>query len=103
MDTHASAQALHDRATRGDTLSAAEQALLADWYADQDRQELERLSKHYSQQSLDELRASVGAAARQIHEVTNQIEALASSNDETQREIERLEAQLAQRAAAPSA
>jgi hypothetical protein len=45
-----SAKQLHDRATRGETLSAEEQKQLENWYASQDTAESKMLGEHLDTQ-----------------------------------------------------
>src|SRR5205085_1107508 len=78
---------LHDRATRGQTLSAEEQHLLEEWYARQDLEESATLAGMRQPQTLTELRSQVDTAVAQLQVVTQQIQALTTENDRVRQEI----------------
>jgi cell division septum initiation protein DivIVA len=97
------ARQLHDRATRGETLSAEEQAQLDQWYERQDQAEGAALAKSSSPQSVAELQAQVDAATAQLLTVTQRIQALTAENEAVRRDIADLQRQLTQKTTAQPA
>ena len=95
MITDDVAKELHDRATRGMALSAAEQAELDAWYARQDAEESARLSRTHSPDSLAALRAQVAEAISELWAVTQRVQAQSVENESVRREIAELQRQLA--------
>jgi hypothetical protein len=89
-------QELHDKATRGATLSEAEQAELDAWYAAQDTAESQLLADAAPSQSLTHLQADVQAAVTQIRVASLRIQALAEQNEAIRQEVTALQRQLAQ-------
>lgn len=81
---------LHDRVTRGEVLSAAEQALLNEWYRWQDQEESAALAKLPSR-SLPELQTQVETAVAQLLTVTHHIQALTAENERLRGEIVKLQ------------
>ena len=82
MTNRNSAQLLHDKATRGGTLTKAEQAELDAWYARQDAEEAAQLAVFSaSSPALAALRAEVSAATRQLNEVAQRIQAQSDENE----------------------
>jgi len=92
-----SAQGLHDKATRGESLSAEEQAVLDQWYARQDEAEGRLLGGTAAQENVAALRAGVDAALAQLATATQQVQALTAENEVIRREVAALRRQLAQR------
>ncbi len=94
------ARRLHDKATRGDRLTDAEQAQLAAWYERQDQAEEALLAPRMPQAptTLETLRSEVEAAVSRLSAVTQQIQALADENEALRRDIAALHEQLAQAA-----
>src|SRR5262245_6258472 len=90
-------QRLHDRATRGDTLSVEEQAQLQAWYARHDQEEMVRLAAAPVARDLAELQAQVKRAASQLVAQAQRIQALTDDNDRLRREIAALEQQLSEK------
>jgi hypothetical protein len=88
---------LHDKATRGETLSAEESARLQEWYARLDREEVATLDKAFPSTSVAEVHTQIEAALAQLATVTQHIQALTAENAALRREIVSLQAQLAQR------
>lgn len=86
---------LHDRATRGEVLSAEEQAQLENWYATQDRAEMDELGLTVTEKTLTALQAQVDAALAQLATVTRRIQEIAAENEALRREIAALRRQLA--------
>jgi hypothetical protein len=97
------AKQLHDRATRGIELSAAEQAALDAWYARQDAAESARLAVTQPSQSFEKLRAEIGEAVSRLRVVAEQIEAQAAENERVRRENAALQRELLETRAAPRA
>jgi hypothetical protein len=94
MITDDVAKELHDRATRGMALSAAEQAELDAWYARQDAEESARLTRTHAPDSLAALRAQVDEAISELWVVTQQVQALSAENESVRREVAELQRQL---------
>jgi hypothetical protein len=70
---------LHDRATRGEELSAEEQSQLKDWYTAQDQTEADLL--RLIDYSASQLQAQVNSALTQLATVAGRIQEIASEND----------------------
>lgn len=98
-----SEQQLHDRATRGEPLSADERARLVDWYARLDQEEAASLNPTAPPASLAVLQAQVKATLAQLATLTEQIQTQTAENAALRREIAALQAQLAQKLAPQSA
>jgi hypothetical protein len=88
------AQQLHDKATRGLTLSVEEQAHLAAWYAGQDQHEHTVLGSTRSSQRLATLQTHVETALAQLLTTTQRIQALTAQNETLRQEIAVLQRQL---------
>lgn len=87
-------QQLHDRASRGLTLSAEEQAQLALWYTACDRAEAGALAPDRSPPALAELRTQLNSAVNQVVAVTQRVQELTKANDTLRLEIDSLQTQL---------
>lgn len=85
---------LHDRATRGEALTAAEQAQLQAWYSEQDQAEFQQLGLPASIPNNAELPNKIAVALNQIAASTAQIQKLASENEALRRENLTLRRQL---------
>ena len=96
----ASSRHLHDRATRGDTLTKAERTSLAAWYERQDAEEESWLAASAPQAeiALRLLRNEVEAASAQMLTVTQDIQTLIAENEALRQEIAALTQRLAQSA-----
>jgi hypothetical protein len=88
------AKALHQRAARGEALSAVERVELEAWYARQDAEEMALLASAPSSGNLEALRAQVDEARTQLRVVSGRIQAQAAENVRLRREIAELERQL---------
>jgi ferritin-like metal-binding protein YciE len=72
---------LHDRATRGHTLTAEERQLLEQWYQQLDRAEAAALNiaidenlpeEHKLQEQIDAVLARIGSVSEQIQKLTEE-------------------------------
>ena len=88
---------LHDRATRGETLSAQERASLETWYATQDRAEMDSLDLTTTE-TVAILQAQVDSVLGQLETAAKRIQELAQENDRLRGEIATLHRRLAQQA-----
>ena len=93
---------LHDRATRGETLSAQERASLETWYATQDRAEMDELDLT-TPETVAILQAQVDSVLEQLETAAKRIQELARENDRLRGEIATLHRRLAQQAAVRAA
>jgi hypothetical protein len=75
---------LHDRATRGETLSADEQRLLEEWCREEDKVEAPALQSRETH-SLPELRAQVDAVLAQLAVVPRRLQDIAAENEALRR------------------
>lgn len=89
------ARQLHDRATRGETLSAEEQRQLENWYLSQDIAEHQALGLAAGEKALASLQAQIDAALAQLTLTTKHIQEVASENENLRRQIAALRRQLA--------
>ena len=87
---------LHDRAARGESLTAADQAQLDEWYALQDSAEHRTLGLTAAEKTLAMLRAQVDAALAQLTTATKRIQDVSAENENLRRDIASLRRQLAQ-------
>lgn len=81
------AKQLHDKVTRGVTLSAEEQAQLDAWYAEQDQREHLVLSAASSSQRLATLQTQIEMALAQLLSTTQRIQDLTVHNETLRREV----------------
>jgi hypothetical protein len=87
-------QQLHDRATRGGTLTAEEQAALAEWYRRQDEEEGRQLRHARPSADLDALRREYHRLLGELVATTQQIQAEAAENERLRSRVAELEKQL---------
>jgi hypothetical protein len=80
-------QKLHDRATRGEGLTAEEQDLLQRWYARLDQEEMAQLSAAPTPSRLADLQSRVQQATAQVVEQAQRIEVLTAENAHLRQEI----------------
>lgn len=85
---------LHDRATRGHTLTADEQAQLDAWYAAQDAAEAATLGVATLPDDLRDLQAGVEQAIARILSTSRQIQELTAQNTRLRSEIADLQQRL---------
>jgi septal ring factor EnvC (AmiA/AmiB activator) len=97
MGTDRDAAALHDKATRGFTLSEAERHQLDAWYATQDAQESADLSRQSDPTPQDGLHNQTMAALEQFQRMSREMQELAAQGAALRQEIATLRAELAQR------
>ena len=85
-------QQLHDRATRGQGLTAAERSELDAWYAQQDAQETALLTAHDAPDNkvVAALREQVNTSLAELHAVTAHIQTLTRENQDIRGEIDAL-------------
>jgi cell division protein FtsB len=88
-------QRLHDRATRGRTLTAEERGQLEAWYAQQDTAENDALHLLEADTDIPTLEAQVQAALEQLAVLTSRIQQVTAENNSLRREISSLRQQLA--------
>jgi hypothetical protein len=100
MIAEISGQQLHDRATRGESLSAEERIRLDAWYASQDQSEADAMGRASEPFSMAALRAKVDAAVAQLSTVAQQIQRLTTENEAVRSEIADLQTKLSQNPAA---
>ena len=93
---------LHDRATRGEALSAQERASLETWYAAQDRVEMDALDLT-TPETVTILQAQVDSVLEQLETAAKRIQELARENDRLRGEIATLHRRLAQQASVRAA
>ena len=88
---------LHDRATRGDTLSSEEQAQLAQWYMLQDQAEQGILNEAKTSAASDpsDLQAQVTAALQRCITLAQHLQELSNQNEGLRKEIAGLRRQVA--------
>lgn len=86
-----SGQKLHDRATRGEALTAEEREQLGQWYAAHDREEMERLAAAPAPGGLADLELRVRQATTQVVAQAQRIQALTAENAQLRQEIASLQ------------
>jgi hypothetical protein len=87
---------LHNRVTRGEALSTEEQAQLEDWYATQDRIEMDQLGLTVTTETVASLQIQIDSALTLLATITKRIQEIAEENQALRREIAALCRQLAQ-------
>jgi hypothetical protein len=90
MDSDARLRALHDRATRGEPLSADEDTALASWYREHDRLDGGSDGGLGPDERLTNLREQLAAALAGLAVAAEHVRALAEKNDELRRENDTL-------------
>ncbi len=91
MSTDTAGQQLHDRATRGEVLSAEDRAGLDEWYARLNLEEGVTLAGANPPASLAVVQAQITTALGQLATVTQRIQALTAENAATRGEIASLQ------------
>ncbi len=97
MDSDEVAKHLHDKASRGKTLSAEERKKLDAWYASLDTMESEMLSRPSNDKTIDALRVQLEMSQAQLVAVMQRIQEVTAENDILRRDIAALQRQLVQR------
>jgi hypothetical protein len=87
---------LHNRVARGEALSTEEQAQLEDWYATQDRIEMDQLGLTVTTETVASLQIQIDSALTLLATITKRIQEIAEENQALRREIAALCRQLAQ-------
>ena len=96
-------QQLHDRATRGEALTAEEQTQLDAWYAQNDQAEAGELSLNSASESVATLRHQLDEALAELAQTSERVRELAAGNQKIQDENEQLRRQLSARSTTQSA
>ena len=97
MENTSDGPRLHDKATRGELLSAEEQKQLDVWYAEQYAAETALLNQPEPGHDADMLRAEIARAVVQLQEAAQRVHDLATENEALRSEVTALQRQLAQR------
>jgi DNA repair ATPase RecN len=87
---------LHDRASRGGTLSPEERAALEAWYAQHDAEDAAGSKWHAVPVDVEDLRLKVQATLVRIEAAAQRMRQLEAENDQLRREIAEMERQLLQ-------
>lgn len=88
---------LHDRFTRGETLSEEELHILQTWYDQQDTEEHARINQKGDETNITvQLQQQIKQTALQLQTVTQHISATITANEAIRAEIIALQARLAQ-------
>jgi hypothetical protein len=87
-------QLLHDKATRGDELSADEHSQLQTWYEAQDKLEAVSLGTALETDTVASLQPKIDIALKQLTAITSHIQDVAAENKILRQEINRLRHQL---------
>jgi hypothetical protein len=90
-------QQLHDKATRGISLTPEERQRLEAWYARHDAEEMALLARSEIPDDLDALRTEVKAGMARLVGLAERIQRQANENDARRRELADLQSQLAQK------
>jgi len=101
--TNETLKALHDKRTRGLTLSADEQACLDTWYAQQDSEEQAALASPNASPVLISMQAQVQAANSELQTITQHIQELTAENSRIRDEIIKLQVQATKQSKAQTA
>lgn len=86
--------ALHDRASRGEPLSEAEQQLLQAWYTAQDQDEDRVINPAAPRETTSAIHQQIAQTVAQLEAITQQIAGAVAANDAIRREIAVLQARL---------
>jgi capsule polysaccharide export protein KpsE/RkpR len=87
-------QRLHDRATRGETLTPEEEERLRRWYADHDQEEMAQLNAAPVPSELTDIQARLQHAAAHVVAQAQRIEAMTAENAQLRQEIASLQSVL---------
>lgn len=86
---------LHDRWTRGQTLTAEEQVQLEAWYQQQDAVEAQQLNQVFTAAGIEDLQSQVEMALKQMAVAIQRVRQITAENERLRREISVLRQQLA--------
>lgn len=86
---------LHDRWTRGQTLTAEEQVQLEAWYQQQDAAEAQQLNQVFTAAGIEDLQSQVEMALTQLAVAIQRVRQITAENERLRREISVLRQQLA--------
>lgn len=89
------ARQLHDRATRGQSLSEEERQALEAWYGQQDSAEASLLGTPRAEVELNQLESPIAATLQRIAEMTRQIQRVTDETHALRRENDALKHRLA--------
>lgn len=89
---------LHDRLTRRQQLTAAERAMLEEWYAGQDSAEGAMLGAATGTETIGRLQEQLGKVLTSIADVSTRIAKVVTENDSIRRENAALRRRIAQQA-----
>ncbi len=88
---------LHDKATRGKTLTFKEHKLLERWYDEQDKAESKSLYLSVDVESEQTLQRQIELTLIKIESATDQIHKLANENQSLRNDITRIHRQLSEK------
>lgn len=103
MLSNEDSQALHDRSTRGEALSAQEMTALEQWYGRSDGHESATFRRAPQSPTTVELEAEIATAVAGMQAVTQRIQALTADNAAVRQEIADLQRQLTRKTATQTA
>lgn len=95
--------ALHNRSTRGEQLTPAEQQILDTWYREQDQAEFFILEQSTPAPDIAALREQLTIAMQHLGRISQSINATLQANTALRHEIARLQGQLLSRVAGQAA
>lgn len=95
MISDESGMQLHDRWTRGQTLTAEEQVHLEAWYQQQDAAEAQQLNQVFTAAGISDLQAQVEMALTQLAAAIQRVQQITAKNEGLRQEISALRQQLA--------
>lgn len=95
MISDRSGMQLHDHWTRGQTLTAEEQAQLEAWYQQQDAVEAQQLNQVFTAAGISDLQTQVEMALTQLAAAIQRVRQITAENERLRQEISALRQQLA--------
>lgn len=103
MDSNPTLQQLHDRATRGEAITAEENVRLEQWYAEQDRAEEASLHAPAEPEAAGRIRTQIDATVAELRSAVEHIQSLTAENASVRKQIADLQAELVRKASATRA
>jgi hypothetical protein len=103
MTTDDIGKQLHDRATRGQSLTAEERKFLDEWYRRLDEEEAQQLAKTATAPNQRATHAEIDKLLAQLVLSAQRMQAVAAENEKLRQEIEDLHRRLAEKQTARSA